>query len=193
MLPGKYSDLIDLNFSTHKDPKIYNVRGVLLFGIAEIIRSKRSVELLEKGKMKQFGGLMQISHDGDRVSARNDHGKYISFKDSYNDNCLNKIIDDLTSENPEKVLNAQLYMQPGEYGCSTKEIDRMVDICKDVPGVIGAQIAGAGLGGCIMILSKKENVNDVSDALKKHYYGPTELEPEIINCYTVEGSGLVEF
>jgi N-acetylgalactosamine kinase len=193
MLPGKYSDVIDLNFSTHKDPKIYNVRGVLFFGIAEIIRSKISVELLEKGKMKQFGVLMQISHDGDRVSARNDQGKYISFKDSYDDICLNQLIDDLASENPEKVLNAQLYMQPGGYGCSTQEIDRMIDISKDVQGVIGAQIAGAGLGGCIMILSKKESINDVSEALKKHYYDPIGLEPEIINCFTVEGSGLVEF
>ena len=193
MLPGKYSDLIDLNFSTHKEPNFYNVRGVLLFGIAEIIRSKISVEMLEKGKMKEFGNLMQISHDGDRVVSRNKYGEYVLLKDPCDDNYLNKLIDDLASENPDKVLNAQLYMQTGGYACSTSEIDRMVDIAKDVPGVIGTQIAGAGLGGCVMILSKKETVNDVAEVLKKHYYEPNGFEPEIINCFTVEGSGLAEF
>ncbi len=193
MLPGKYSDLIDLNFSSHKEPKFYNVRGVLLFGIAEIIRSKLSVEILNNGKMEEFGGLMAISHDGDRVVTKNDQGEYVLLKDPYDDNYLNKLIDDLASENPEKVLKAQLYMQKGGYTCSTPEIDRMVDIAREVPGVVGAQIAGAGLGGCVMILAKKEMVNDVAKALKKYYYKPNGFKPEIINCFTVEGSGLAEF
>jgi N-acetylgalactosamine kinase len=69
----------------------------------------------------------------------------------------------------------------------------MVDIAKDVPGVVGTQIAGAGLGGCVMIVSKKENVDDVRDALIKHYYEPGGYKPEIINCFTVQGSALAEF
>lgn len=35
--------------------------------------------------------------------------------------------------------------QPGDYACSTVEIDQMVDIASAVPGVRGARIAGAGL------------------------------------------------
>ena len=49
-------------------------------------------------------------------------------------------------------------MQPGAYACSTPEIDEMIDIAAAVPGVAGAQLAGAGLGGCIMILAHEHSV-----------------------------------
>jgi galactokinase len=35
------------------------------------------------------------------------------------------------------------------------ELDRIVDIARRQPGVEGAQLAGAGLGGCIMVLVQK--------------------------------------
>jgi len=45
--------------------------------------------------------------------------------------------------------------QNPNFFCSTVRIDQMVDIACSVPGVVGSQIAGAGLGGCIMIVAKK--------------------------------------
>ena len=75
---------------------------------------------------------------------------------------------------------------------STKEIDMMVDIACSVPGVAGAQIAGAGLGGCIMIMARKDAVDVVRRALVRKYYRPCGLKPVIINCITVAGAGLVE-
>lgn len=193
LLPGKFRELMELNFSTHNQPDLYNVRGVLLFGIAEIIRSQRCIAHLEKEEIEQFGQLMKISHNGDRVAVRTKRGSYHHLQDDCSDEYLDRLISDLASENPEKVLNAQLYMQPGSYGCSTKEIDRMVDIAVSVPGVAGAQIAGAGLGGCIMVLVRKEKVSHLRKALVRNYYQPEQLNPEIIPCTTVEGAGLVEF
>ena len=69
----------------------------------------------------------------------------------------------------------------------------MVDVAAAVPGVAGAQIAGAGLGGCIMILTKKEGVEAARKALVKHYYRPAGLKPAVIPCTAVEGAGLAEF
>ena len=69
----------------------------------------------------------------------------------------------------------------------------MVDIASSVPGVVGAQIAGAGLGGCIMILVREESVAAVRRALAMRYYRPRELEPAAIPCTAVEGAGLAEF
>ena len=46
-----------------------------------------------------------------------------------------------TSEDPDRAEEAQLYLQPGSYGCSTPDIDRMVDLACSVEGVVGAQIA----------------------------------------------------
>lgn len=46
---------------------------------------------------------------------------------------------------------------PGRYGCSTQAIDRIVDRSSLTEGVIGAQITGAGLGGCAVVLVRSEH------------------------------------
>jgi len=136
---------------------------------------------------------MKVSHDGDRVSRADNNGNYVMLDKNCSDEYLNTLIMNLGSEDPEKVLKAQFYMQPGNYACSTPRIDSMVDIACCVPGVVGAQIAGAGLGGCIMILAKKDAVKALQKALTEKYYKPHRLKPAIIPCITVEGAGLVEF
>ena len=193
MLSAQHKDLMDTNFASHSAPKYYHVRGVLMFGIAEIMRSKICPGYLQNGQVAKFGKLMQISHNGDRVSSKGTDGKYYPIKDPYHDDYLNSLIADLASENPDRVLNAQLYMQPGGYACSTIEIDQMIDIVCAVEGVAGAQIAGAGLGGCIMVLARKDCLEKVRRALTKHYYKPNKLKPVIFNCVTTEGAGLAEF
>ena len=193
LLGTKHSQLIETNFSSHKDPGTYNIRGVLLFGIAEMARSKICIDFLEQGKMDLFGELMKISHDGDRVAAAGVDGKYYKTKSTCTDEYLNRLIANLISENPEKVLKAQLYQQSGEYGCSTEEIDRMVDTAYAVEGVVGAQIAGAGLGGCIMILVRKDSVEKVKNSLIKNYYRPAGYKPAILPCITTEGAGLAAY
>ncbi|MCE5341692.1 MAG: NTP transferase domain-containing protein [Planctomycetaceae bacterium] len=193
LLGAKNSQMIEANFASHKDPGDYNIRGVLLFGIAEMARSKTCIDLLEQGKIDAFGELMKISHNGDRVCAAGADGKYYRLKNICTDDYLNKQIANLASEDPEKVLNAQLYRQCGEYGCSTEEIDRMVDIACGVEGVAGAQIAGAGLGGCIMILVQKDCIERVKKTLIEKYYRPAGYKPAILSCITTEGACLADF
>lgn len=192
-LPASFHNKLKEYFQTHSDLGRYELRGVLVFGISEIIRSKLSVELLGNGKIEEFGKFMNISHNGDRVSRADDKGVYSGIQDWHSDDYLDKLCIDLNSEDPQKVLEAQLYMQSGWYGCSTAEIDQIVDIANKVEGVAGAQIAGAGLGGCVIILARKNSIENVSRELVKHYYKPRKLKPEIIPCTTVDGSGLAEF
>ncbi len=154
---------------------------------------RASVELLREGQVEAFGQLMRVSHDGDRVSTRDSDGQRHKLIDPYTDEYLKRLIDDLTSEEPRRVQEAQLDMQPGYYACSTEEIDAMIDSVSEVPGVAGAQIAGAGLGGCIMVLAKRDAVADVRRALARGYYRPAQLKPAVIPCIAVEGAGLVEF
>jgi N-acetylgalactosamine kinase len=193
VLSADCKELLESNFATHPEPESYGLRGVLLFGVAEIQRSRICVDLLDSGRMDEFGRLMRISHDGDRVSRPDRNGAYRRFNKDCSDVHLDRLIADLGSEDPARVLGAQLYMQPGCYGCSMPEIDRMVDIACSVPGVVGAQIAGAGLGGCIMILAHNDSVRAVRRALVREYYRPGGLKPDIIPCTAVEGAGLVEF
>lgn len=193
VLTQEHRSLIESNFATHADPGVYHPRGVLLYGVAECLRSRMCVDLLEAGRIETFGQLMKISHDGDRVARRSSQGEYETVEELCSDEYLNRLIADLASESPDRVLQGQLFRQPGAYACSTPEIDEMVDIASAVPGVAGAQLAGAGLGGCIMILARTEAVPQVRKALAAGYYRPRGLEPAAIPCTTVEGAGLVEF
>jgi N-acetylgalactosamine kinase len=193
ILSSEHAQLLKTNFASHNEPPHYDIRGVLLFGAAEIMRSKICIDYLERGEVDKFGMLMKISHEGDRVAKLGEDSQYHPFEAQSSDQYLNNLITDLASEDPMRVLNAQLYMQPGSYACSTKEIDSMVDIACSVPGVAGAQIAGAGLGGCIMILAQKESIDPLHKALVGQYYRPNNLAPAIMNCITVEGAGLAEF
>lgn len=193
VLSSECHDLIESSFATHADPEHYHPRGVLLFGIAEILRAKKCVELLKDGQVEAFGKLMRISHDGDRVSTPGSGGEPCVLADPCSDDYLRRLIDDLKSEHPGRVLAAQLDMQPGYYACSTPEIDTMIDSVSRIPGVAGAQIAGAGLGGCIMVLAKRDAVPEVRNALIRDYYRPAGTKPAVIPCIAVEGAGLVEF
>lgn len=188
-LTGSHADLLDTNFASHKDPGLYPLRGVLMFGIAEIVRSRLCINLLQEEKIEEFGRLMNISHDGDRV--RCPDGRAVN--DWYDNAYLDRLISDLAAESPDRVLNAQLYMQPGCYGCSTPDIDNIVDIANSVPGVAGAQIAGAGLGGCVIVLTRKQAVEQLAREITRRFYRPRKLKPDIIPCITVDGSGLVRF
>jgi len=67
----------------------------------------------------------------------------------------------------------------------------MVDIVRDVPGCYGAQLGGAGLGGCIMILVRADACDRVIEALKTDYYRPAKVNPMLHACQPVEGSGMI--
>jgi N-acetylgalactosamine kinase len=147
---------------------------VCLFGIAECLRSRDCVQYLTDGDVAGFGRLMTISHDGDRI------GPTLSDGD----------MDELIGRSEQGEL--RLMDVPGGYGCSTREIDAMVDIALSVEGVAGAQLAGAGLGGCIMALARDEAVVALSDALVTRYYEPAGIPARIAPCIPVQGAGLID-
>ncbi|MHB1152809.1 MAG: galactokinase family protein [Eubacteriales bacterium] len=161
----EYKDRINQIFKTHRSPDRYDIRSVILYGIAECERSEYCIECLKKQDYNKLGIMMNISHNGDRVYK--DGQKYdYSASDLY----LYKLINDLKSEDPLRVERAQLYNQPGGYACSIREIDELIDYINAQEGVFGSQLSGAGLGGCVMALVKKENAPELLDKLREHYY-----------------------
>jgi len=132
---------------------VLNIRGVVLYGLAEVERAKRCIEHLRSGDAEGFGRLWFISHDGDRVVSHDDHLREVPWEYEVSDDYLDALTADLRSGEPERIARAQIHLQPGKYACSTREIDLIVDIARRQPGVLGAQIAGAGLGGCCMVLA----------------------------------------
>src|SRR5207249_7502416 len=101
------------------------------------------------------------------------------------------LIADLGSGDAERGERAQLHWQPGSYGCSTREVDALVDIACRTPGVLGAQIAGAGLGGCAMVLAEAEAVTGLEQRLTELFYRPKGLPSGAYVCTPAAGSRVV--
>lgn len=143
----------------------YPVRDLCLYGLAEIERSRQALSALDAGDPERFGELMYVSHDGDRVV--NEEGKPYNW--SLSDAAFQRLIKE-SDQQP-------LHLQPGGYACSTRTIDRIVDTARKLTGVYGAQIAGAGLGGCAMILSTKHAAANVVEKLNGLGFEATVMRP----------------
>lgn len=181
---------LDRIFSTHSAPfDGYPIRGVCLFGISECARSKACLELLNRGDLETLGELMNISHNGDRVTRLNEYGERILHINDVSINYLNRLIEGSKRSGDKRF---SIMYQSGDYGCSTYKIDMLVDLANSVPGVLGAQVAGAGLGGCIMVLCESESIELLRETLIKHYYEPFKLEPLVEEAIPVKGSGYIE-
>lgn len=148
LLPEYESELKHI-FANHTDPGIYELRGVALYGISECCRAERFMDVLKAGDYQRVGELMKVSHNGDRVGG-----------DAVPDELLDK----------QAESNADPAMQCGFYGCSVPQIDELCDLLNATDGVLGSELVGAGLGGCVIALVKKEKANTVIEKVGTRYY-----------------------
>ena len=79
-----------------------------------------------------------------------------------------------------------------DYEVSGKELDLLVEIALNVPGVFGARMTGAGFGGCTVNVVERDAVPVLTDTINEQYPGTTGLTPEIYVCSAVNGADLVE-
>jgi N-acetylgalactosamine kinase len=160
------------------------VRGLVLFGLAECDRARLAVDLLRRGDADALGRLWAVSHDGDRVVRYDANLQPTPFAARVDDAHLAALAAQAQATAPEGGHAAHLHRQPGVYACSTPLIDRIVDLAMGVPGVKGAQIAGAGLGGCAMILAENAAVAPLQERLAEHGHRTVQYFP-------VEGAGVI--
>ena len=74
-----------------------------------------------------------------------------------------------------------------DYEVSCKEIDLLVDLSWNTPGVIGSRITGGGFGGCTVSIVENSAVNDFISQVGTNYQKETGLKPDF---YVVEtGNG----
>ncbi len=75
-----------------------------------------------------------------------------------------------------------------DYEVSGKELDLLVEIALNVPGVFGARMTGAGFGGCTVNVVERDAVPALTDTINEQYPGTTGLTPEIYVCSAVNGA-----
>lgn len=64
----------------------------------------------------------------------------------------------------------------GEYECSTRKIDALCDRLNSMPGVLGSQLVGAGLGGCVIALVERSVVESLLQGLRSEGYNAFACE-----------------
>ena len=158
LLPESHARLEEI-FSTHADPGTYDLYGISLFGVSEVVRAALAPKLLANGDFREFGDLMKISHDGDRVSGR-------TF--------------------PKK--GEGLQYESGSYACSTPRIDGLCDLLNSTEGVHGSALAGAGLGGCVIVLVDREKTDSVMKRINEDFYDRNGLPRSAFVCNPSDGS-----
>jgi len=187
LLPEKILSPIFASHSSYKGD--YPIREVVLYGLAECERSLRCADLLKEEQIANFGKLMNISHDGDRVVRFNTQWNQTPYHFDSSDEYFERTKAFALQGDPK----ADLHFQPGSYRCSTPEIDLIVDLASSVKGVKGAQLSGAGLGGCAIALADESAIEGLISVLTGSYYDPRDLEPAISVCIPVAGSGVLDF
>ena len=73
------------------------------------------------------------------------------------------------------------------YDVSTPELDLLVSIASSIQGCYGARLTGAGFGGCIISLVKKENVKEFVKELESSYHMITGKDVETYVCKASDG------
>lgn len=187
VLPEARDDLERI-FDSHAEPaEGYEVRKILLFGLAEIERSDRAPEALERGDVAGFGELMKLSHEGDRIVRHEIAGDGSVAGKTPTDHRVPDAL--LARWLAEKV---PLWRIPGGYDASIEETDLLVDLALAVEGVHGARLIGAGRGGCVGVLCRREAVDEVLKRLRTHYYLPRKLDPDsVFVASPCQGAGVL--
>ena len=72
---------------------------------------------------------------------------------------------------------------------SSPELDALVEIAWDVPGVVAARMTGGGFGGCTVNLVRPEAVDRLGVAVLERYPARTGLQPMVIPVLAADGVG----
>jgi len=74
------------------------------------------------------------------------------------------------------------------YAVSSKELDAVVDIAREMRGVHGARMTGAGFGGCAIALVNNEQAGALAERMKEEYPRRTGKQPNVYACVASDGA-----
>jgi N-acetylgalactosamine kinase len=156
----------------------YHVRDAAAFGFGECARAAHAGRLLAAGEMKGFAQMLNVSQLGDRVTeVDHDSSRRV------------KVLEDEALCSMERERHPVRQMA-GDYHVSTANIDRMVSVCLDCPGVLAARLSGAGLGGMVIVLGEEGFEQSLDPLLASHYYEPLGRDLHKIRIVPSDGAGV---
>jgi galactokinase len=72
---------------------------------------------------------------------------------------------------------------------STGELDSLVEIARQLPGVLGARLTGGGFGGATVTLCEAAKADTIAPELQRRYAVQSGHEPKIFVCRIAAGAG----
>ncbi|WP_341224368.1 galactokinase [uncultured Arcticibacterium sp.] len=78
-----------------------------------------------------------------------------------------------------------------DYEVSCDELDFLVDLTKDKPGVLGARMMGGGFGGCTINIVKKDSVSNLIEAVKIAYLSKFDINIEHFQVQITDGCSVI--
>ncbi len=80
-----------------------------------------------------------------------------------------------------------------DYEVSTKKLDYLVDEISKINGVYGGRLMGAGFGGSVISIVKKDKIDSITDIIGGKFLKKFNVSPDFIECLSSDGTRRVKF
>ena len=87
-----------------------------------------------------------------------------------------------------RLMNASHDSLKDDYEVSCMEIDLLVNLARQVPGVLGSRITGGGFGGCTVNLIKEDAIPEFSRQVLQKYQEKTGIAAKVFISTAVNGA-----
>jgi len=87
-----------------------------------------------------------------------------------------------------KLMNESHESSHHNFENSTQELDLLVSIAQQFPGVLGARLTGAGFGGATVTLCEKNAAPVIAELLAKAYAAQTGIKLQVFVCEIADGA-----
>ena len=90
------------------------------------------------------------------------------------------------------LMNASHISLRDDYEVSCPEVDKLVEIAWNIPGVIGSRITGGGFGGCTVSIVKNDAIENFRKEVISKYKEATGIDAEIYEAEIGDGAGRIQ-
>ena len=91
-----------------------------------------------------------------------------------------------------KLMNASHISLRDDYEVSCPEVDKLVEIAWNIPGVIGTRITGGGFGGCTVSIVRNDAIENFKKEVISKYKEATGIDAEIYEAEIGDGAGRIQ-
>jgi galactokinase len=159
---GKERDLTDTEYNlrreqTHAAARALGVRALRDVSSAELARRGGLPEVLRRRAAHIIGEIERVQ----RALQFLENGDGVAFG---------------------KLLNASHESSRINFENSAAELDQLVSIARQLPGVLGARLTGAGFGGAILALCERSHAEMIAAELPKRYFEAKHINIGVFIC-----------